>query len=353
MVDIVARAMASMALSQTDVTQGIIDTELSETSENAVQNKVIAKKMNELGKNIELNTDKEKIFKYYGNIDVVPSDASLFKFFVINEDALTARVYSIENSFEILEDRLVVPYECEIDGKIYTVTELDLYLYANVNSWILPNTLKSVKIRDCNLKEINIPEGVEVIADRGFSSNFNIKTISLPSSLKSIEFSAFVDATTLTDVYYKGTKSQWDAITIAEGNDNLLNATIHYEWTDVTKEYVDEQINEIKPNISSDSGDVVTYIEVLSNNRVVSLGIVSDNITIDDFNDLEIGYTSALYFTTPDEIVADYSIFPENTKFKGDSVEDDRFVPESNMRYTIVFDYDGKNVIGYVSGVSI
>ena len=62
MVDIVARAMASMALSQTDVTQGIIDTELSETSENAVQNKVIAKKMNELGKNIELNTDKEKIF---------------------------------------------------------------------------------------------------------------------------------------------------------------------------------------------------------------------------------------------------------------------------------------------------
>ena len=46
---------------------------------------------------------------------------------------------------------------------------------------------------------------------------------------------------------------------------------------------------------------------------------------------LKIGYTSVLYLFTPNGIPDDYTSFPENVKFKGDSVEDEKFIPEEKV----------------------
>ena len=42
---------------------------------------------------------------------------------------------------------------------------------------------------------------------------------------------AFESCSSLKDVYYSGTQEQWNAINFSYGNDNLLNATIHYQST--------------------------------------------------------------------------------------------------------------------------
>lgn len=103
------------------------------------------------------------------------------------------------------------------------------------------------------------------------------------------------------------------------------------------------------------TGDIDVLEQYLESNLVSSHGIVSTSIKIMLEATIEVGFTAALYFVTPSEILegSDYSQFPENIHFKGDSTDNGTFVPEENMRYTIVFDFDGYMVNGYVSGVSM
>lgn len=87
--------------------------------------------------------------------------------------------------------------------------------------------------------------------------------------------------------------------------------------------------------------------------RVISFGVVSTflNATLEQ-NYQHIGFTSAIYFATPSVIPENYSQFPADITFDGDSTDNGAFVPEANMRYTIVFDFDGFMMNGYVRGVT-
>lgn len=88
--------------------------------------------------------------------------------------------------------------------------------------------------------EVELLEGVTEIAD-DFSSNYyssytygclkNLKKIYLPQSLQKINSSAFYYCSSLTDVYYSGSETEWNEIEIASGNSKLVNATKHFNYT--------------------------------------------------------------------------------------------------------------------------
>ncbi len=62
----------------------------------------------------------------------------------------------------------------------------------------------------------------------------------IPDSVTSIDWDAFGDCTSLTDVYYAGSEAQWKAISISShGNNNLLTANIHYNYVSHTHSYKD------------------------------------------------------------------------------------------------------------------
>lgn len=124
----------------------------------------------------------------------------------------------------------------------------------------LPSTLKSIDeaaFYGCSsLESIEIPEGVEQIKQSAFDGCFNLKEITIPGSVKSIEGYAFwaceslksifipssvtyiggyaFSYSGLTDVYYDGTKEQWNAIEIVNNaneypnNSLLIYATKHF-----------------------------------------------------------------------------------------------------------------------------
>ena len=98
--------------------------------------------------------------------------------------------------------------------------------------------------------------------------------------------------------------------------------------------------------------NVETCIQEINNNTIHSCGVVSTKVGI-TFGYIEIGFTAAMHFSTPAEIPTDYSDFPDDVVFLGDSVTDEKIVPEANTRYSIVFYCDGVKLYGYVSGVSI
>lgn len=89
-----------------------------------------------------------------------------------------------------------------------------------------------------SLTEISIPNTVTCIASESFRNCENLKKVTIPSSVVVIDYYAFVNCPSIKDVYYKGTKKDWNKITINAYNDELINATIHYSNDELTVDKV-------------------------------------------------------------------------------------------------------------------
>ena len=286
--------------------------------------------------------------KYYGDANIVPSDASLFMF--ITDDAtMTAQVSARDTD---ISGDIVIPYECVVDGKTYKVTKVGHFWDCTyIESVTIPGNVASIlgSFDSCvRIKSLKIHDGVTSIETGACNLCTSLTTLEIPSSVTNIGAGAFGYCRSLADVYYEGTKEEFDKINISQnGNDAFLNATIHYEYTDVTKEYVDA----LKPIIHT-YNDIDTDFIFIYKNVEYYYGVVikSLDVYIETFGN---GDIAAVHFSAPEIIPENYTYFDEAIKFKGDSVEDQSFVPEANTRYTIVFAHDGENIIGYVSGVSI
>jgi len=85
------------------------------------------------------------------------------------------------------------------------------------------------EIRDFDLIEkIVIEEGQSNIHLISVDSDSKLKEIYLPKSLNTISDNAFEDTINLTDVYYAGSKKDWNKIDMGFYNTYLDKATIHY-----------------------------------------------------------------------------------------------------------------------------
>jgi prepilin-type N-terminal cleavage/methylation domain-containing protein len=102
----------------------------------------------------------------------------------------------------------------------------------NLESIILPENVKSVDndafIRCSGLTTVTM-NGVESIYLGGFQDCTSLKTVIISNSIKLIDSGAFYGCTGITDVYFMGTEEEWNAIEIY-GNENLLNANIHFNY---------------------------------------------------------------------------------------------------------------------------
>lgn len=79
-----------------------------------------------------------------------------------------------------------------------------------------------------SLTSIILPDKVVAIIFEAFRGCSGLTSVILPESLVSIGDRAFEDCSALTSVYYKGTKAEWDEISIGSTNEALQSATIYY-----------------------------------------------------------------------------------------------------------------------------
>ena len=83
-----------------------------------------------------------------------------------------------------------------------------------------------------SLTSIEIPDSVTSIGNSAFSDCSRLTSITIPDSVTSIGKSAFRDCTSLTSIKYRGTQSQWNAISKGSGWDyNTGYYTIIYNYT--------------------------------------------------------------------------------------------------------------------------
>ena len=116
-----------------------------------------------------------------------------------------------------------------------SVTSIGEYAFdncANLTSVTIPDSVTSIDdsaFRNCTgLTSITIPDGVRSIGVATFENCTGLTNVLIPDSVTSVDYEAFYRCTSLKDVYYSGTKEQWDRISIGSGNDCLKNATIRY-----------------------------------------------------------------------------------------------------------------------------
>ena len=99
--------------------------------------------------------------------------------------------------------------------------------------------IESMAFNKCeSLTSLIIPEGVTRLKSYLFNGSNSLSTITLPVSVTTIDSYAFDYCESLTTVYYAGSESQWNAISIGTSNDPLTNAQIVYGKQDTPVETV-------------------------------------------------------------------------------------------------------------------
>ena len=102
----------------------------------------------------------------------------------------------------------------------------------SLTSVTLPDTLTSINaftFSNCtSLTDITIPDGVINIGKHAFSYCSSLTDITIPGSVISIDSGAFNVCRKLQNVHYQGDQADWDSIEIADGNNSLINSTIHF-----------------------------------------------------------------------------------------------------------------------------
>ena len=105
-----------------------------------------------------------------------------------------------------------------------------------------------------DLTDVNIPNSLVSIDEYAFMYCNSLTHIIIPNSITTIKRYAFNSCKSLTDIYYKGTEAEWANIVIEDSNDSLVNATIHYNYTDnfigVNKK-IDAIINDLNNEIGT------------------------------------------------------------------------------------------------------
>ena len=160
----------------------------------------------------------------------------------IADSVETIGKYAFANYFKLKQLHL---------GKgVKTIEEAAFMSCEQLESLTLPAGLEKIGMEAfslCGIKTLVIPEGMTVIENSAFRAAQNLASVAIPGSVTKVEYAAFKSCDKLTDVYYAGTKTQWEAIVVDNSvdetggsNADLLDATIHYNHTEAWGEKIPE-----------------------------------------------------------------------------------------------------------------
>jgi len=115
---------------------------------------------------------------------------------------------------------------------VQSMGNIQFYNCKALTTVVFPNNMECtgfISFYGCSsLESIIIPQGILELGDGAFCMCTNLTTVTIPKSIKSIGKNAFLGCSNITDVYYDGTKSDWQQITIGSNNNAILSANIIY-----------------------------------------------------------------------------------------------------------------------------
>lgn len=278
--------------------------------------------------------------KYYGDKDIIPSDES---YFTVNS---TGETITGLTDIGKAQTKLVIPYK--ING--VKITELGhgdtsiLNQNGVITKIVIPSSVTSIEdsaFAECiSLKSINIPNNVTSIGNMTFQGCTSLKSINIPDSVTSIKMFAFSSCTSLTSINIPSSViSIEDSAFIG-----CINLTIHCEQGSYAETYA--KTNNIPV--------VYTDVKATSINPIVKAAI-EEITTVNTIYDL--GVQTALTITLPSGQIGDFiqvdfisgSTATTLTVNSSSGLVGFDLIPGTNTIYTLYFDwgetgYDGTEV---------
>ena len=140
-----------------------------------------------------------------------------------------------------------------------TIIEDDLFANcSSLTSITIPDTVTSIgaaAFSGCtNLTGIAIPDGVTCILDDAFWDCENLISISIPTSVTCIgcDYRVFRGCISLKDIYYGGTRNQWENITFFDRYNDFKDVAIHFSLPS------DDQENDITWTLDDDGTLIIS-----------------------------------------------------------------------------------------------
>ncbi len=216
-----------------------------------------------------INQTLKKLYlskNYYEATTIFSSFPSLEEIHAHNE----SKYYSSEDGILFSKDKDTLCFvPCSVKIKIFSipesVTELSslCFVYnSTVEEVIIPDSVTALNsaFNNCKaLKKIVIPESVTNLSYQ-FVGCSALREIYLPSTLLTIGTNTFYSghASGISDIYFAGTKAEWDVLAVDVKISNTVN--IHYNYGAVTGECGENAIwsfNEISRTLTiSGSGEI-------------------------------------------------------------------------------------------------
>lgn len=207
------------------------------------------------------------------------------------------------------------------------VTEIGIASFdycVNLTEINLPSTLNSIgnyAFSSCfSLENIEIPEGVTIIEEYAFFNSVNIKSVTIPSSVESIHDNVFDNCINLTDIYFCGTKEDWNSIDISKNNEVLYNANLNFSSAILSESVVADcgDTISVPVKITNNPGMmgfsvIIDYDETVMTPISVKTGDILEGGTLNDSigGSLSAGKVKVTYY-------ADYDINSDGTLFTVD-----------------------------------
>lgn len=219
---------------------------------------------------ILFNKDKSKLIKY--------PDGKINKQCIIPDNVTDIGEYAFAACSSLTS--ITIP------NSVTSISDRAFYYCSSLTSITIPNSVTSIggsAFNSCSsLTNITIPNSVTCIDAYTFMRCSSLTSITIPNSVTSIEYGAFNECSSLTDVYYTGTKAEWEKIDIDNsynGNDDLLNAKIHYSdvapSTIYSADKVSTQITsgklKITLNIDDNINNATVYVAFRNNGKIVDV----------------------------------------------------------------------------------
>ncbi len=119
-----------------------------------------------------------------------------------------------------------------IDKNVETIGEDAFSSCDNLRSIAIPANVKEIgdgAFIDCsNLKTVTIKPGTEYIGSYAFSNCKNLTELEISAGIDYIDEEAFKNCAKLSKVTFNGTRDQWNAVIVEEGNGYLTGASIDF-----------------------------------------------------------------------------------------------------------------------------
>ena len=147
----------------------------------------------------------------------------------------TTKFYAIPVSVVTISDNAFYSADFEkviIDKNVETIGEDAFNSCKNLRSITIPGNVKEIGdgafMDNFNLKTVTIEPGIEYIGSYAFSNCKNLTDLEMGAGVDYIDESAFEKCAKLSNITFSGTKAQWDAIEIEDGNHFLKGASIEF-----------------------------------------------------------------------------------------------------------------------------